>query len=105
MSSVAAEARTLAPFGRRRAEVTANERLGAYTLLRVGDREGPEPHPGQFYMLASAERWGGGEAERPWLPRAFSHARAREGGLEFLLEAVGPGTERLAELEPGDGLW
>ena len=43
-------------------------------------------------MLSTAERWGGGEDERPYLPRAFSYARAREGELSFLLEAVGPGT-------------
>ena len=55
-------------------------------------------------MLSSAERWGGGEDERPYLPRAFSYARAREGELSFLLEAVGPGTARLAELRPGEGL-
>jgi dihydroorotate dehydrogenase electron transfer subunit len=55
-------------------------------------------------MLAAAERWGGGVDERPYLPRAFSHARAREGRLSFLLEAVGPGTERLAELKAGEGL-
>src|SRR5207249_6429399 len=30
---------------------------------------------------------------------------ARDGGLEFLAEEVGPGTRRLAELAPGDGLW
>ena len=56
-------------------------------------------------MLAAAERWGGGGDERPFLPRAFSVLRARDGRLEFLLEDVGPGTERLGELEPGDGLW
>ena len=56
-------------------------------------------------MLTAAARWGGGADERPYLPRAFSYARAREdGALEFLLEAVGPGTERLAELEPGEDL-
>ena len=55
-------------------------------------------------MLSSAERWGGGEDERPYLPRAFSYARAREGELSFLLEDVGPGTARLAELRPGEGL-
>jgi dihydroorotate dehydrogenase electron transfer subunit len=85
--------------------VTGVERLGAYVLIRALDAEGPpDPRPGQFYMLAAAERWGGGGDERPYLPRAFSHARAREGELSFLLEAVGPGTERLAELREGDGL-
>ena len=57
-------------------------------------------------MLAAAERWGAGADGRPFLPRAFSVARRHAGGtLDFLLEAVGPGTERLAELGPGDGLW
>jgi NAD(P)H-flavin reductase len=70
----------------------------------VADPEGPAPDPGQFYMLTAAERWGGGEDERPFLPRAFSVMRAREGELEFLLEDVGPGTNRLCELQPGDGL-
>jgi NAD(P)H-flavin reductase len=55
-------------------------------------------------MLAAESRWGGGSDERPYLPRAFSYARAREGRLSFLLEAVGPGTLRLAELRPGEGL-
>ena len=56
-------------------------------------------------MLTAAERWGGGDDERPFVPRAFSVARIGEQGLEFLLEDVGPGTARLAELGPGDGLW
>jgi dihydroorotate dehydrogenase electron transfer subunit len=85
--------------------VTAVERLGAYRLITALDAGGPpDPRPGQFYMLAAAERWGGGADERPYLPRAFSHARARDGRLSFLLEAVGPGTERLAELREGEGL-
>jgi NAD(P)H-flavin reductase len=73
-------------------------------VLTVDDHSGPAPDPGQFYMLTAAERWGGGEDERPFLPRAFSVMRAGEGTLEFLLEDVGPGTNRLAELGPGDGL-
>jgi len=103
---VTGEPRTLAPFGRRAARVTANESIGAYRLIRALDADGPrDPRPGQFYMLAAASRWGGGDDERPYLPRAFSYARARaDGALEFLLEAVGPGTERLAELEPGEDL-
>src|ERR671914_2347123 len=99
------EPRTLAPQERRTAVVTAVGRLGAYSLITALDAAGPpDPRPGQFYMLAAAERWGGGGDERPYLPRAFSHARAREGRLSFLLEAIGPGTERLAELRPGEGL-
>jgi NAD(P)H-flavin reductase len=98
------EPRTLAPFGRRRAAVTASERVGAYTRLRCTD-DGPAPRPGQFYMLATLERWGGGEAERPFLPRAFSYLRRGDGELEFLLEDVGPGTRRLMEARPGEDLW
>jgi NAD(P)H-flavin reductase len=81
------------------------ERVGAYHLITAFDAAGPaHPRPGQFYMLSAAERWGGGGDERPYLPRAFSHARARAGELTFLLEAVGPGTERVAELRAGERL-
>ena len=100
-----AEPRSLAPPARRTVAVLDNTRLGAYQLITVAEAQGvPVPHPGQFYMLSSAERWGGGEDERPYLPRAFSHARARDGDVSFLLEAIGPGTERLARLLPGEPL-
>ncbi|HYH60219.1 MAG TPA: hypothetical protein VD790_13495 [Thermoleophilaceae bacterium] len=98
--------RTLAPFGRRLARVAAVEQIGGYALLWAEDRDGPpDPRPGQFYMLAAEERWGAGADERPWLPRAFSYCRAEAGRLGFILEDVGPGTHRLAELAAGDGLW
>jgi dihydroorotate dehydrogenase electron transfer subunit len=101
--------RTLAPFGRRRLPVVARREYGAYVVLSVADPEGPAPDAGQFAMLAAADRWGGGEDERPFLPRAFSVARRhgdrRQRVLDFLLEAVGPGTERLAELDAGDDVW
>jgi len=101
--------RTLAPFGRRLAPVRTREQHGSYVVLRCADVEGPLPQPGQFYMLATATRWGGGEGERPFLPRAFSVLRAvadPSGGVElhFLIEDVGPGTKRLCELVHGDGL-
>jgi NAD(P)H-flavin reductase len=80
-------------------------RVGAYDIVVCDDPGGPAPDPGQFYMLAAAERWGGGEDERPFLPRAFSVMRRAGDRLEFMLEAVGPGTTRLGELRPGDGLW
>jgi NAD(P)H-flavin reductase len=73
-------------------------------VLTAADPEGPVPDPGQFYMLTAAARWGGGDDERPFLPRAFSVMRSRGGLLDFLLEDVGPGTNRLCELGPGDGL-
>lgn len=91
-------------YGRRAATVTARERRGAYVVLRCQDPNGAAPKAGQFYMLSSAEGWGGGEGERPFLPRAFSVLRARGRELHFLLEEVGPGTRRLAELGPGDEL-
>jgi dihydroorotate dehydrogenase electron transfer subunit len=108
-AEASAEPRTLAPPERRVARVTANEELGAYRLITALDAEGPpDPRPGQFYMLAAAEGWGGGGDERPYLPRAFSYARARradgEAELSFLLEAIGPGTERLGALRPVEGL-
>jgi dihydroorotate dehydrogenase electron transfer subunit len=98
--------RTLAPLGRRTAAVTANESVGAYTVISARDDDGPhDPRPGQFYMLSASERWGGGPDERPYLPRAFSFARVRpDGTLDFMLEAIGPGTGRLADLKPGEGL-
>ena len=97
--------RTLAPLGRRTTSVVERRQIGAYTVLAVADATGPSPDPGQFYMLTAAERWGGGEDERPFLPRAFSVLRAHDDGtLEFLLEDVGPGTHRLCELGPGDEL-
>jgi NAD(P)H-flavin reductase len=101
--------RAPAPFGRRAAPVSARERYGAYVVLRCADLEGPPPQAGQFYMLAAAERWGGGEGERPFLPRAFSVLRAgtdQAGRLElhFLIEDVGPGTRRLCELDMKDDL-
>jgi NAD(P)H-flavin reductase len=101
--------RTLAPPARRIARVSGVERLGAYHLINAVDESGPaDPQPGQFYMLATERGWGGGGDERPYLPRAFSYARAHPAadGLElsFLLEAVGPGTERLGTLQAGEGL-
>jgi dihydroorotate dehydrogenase electron transfer subunit len=100
---------TEAPFGRRLLQVTGMDELGAYRVLRVADPEGfgpaPAPRPGQFAMLAAAERWGGGDDERPYLARAFSIARWLEGEAHYLLEDVGPGTKRLCELGAGDGLW
>jgi NAD(P)H-flavin reductase len=86
--------------------VVGRETYGPYVVLSVADASGPAPDPGQFAMLAAAERWGGGADERPFLPRAFSVARRHgDGRLDFVLEDVGPGTARLCELAPGDDVW
>lgn len=100
--------RVQAPFSRRALRVVDNRLSGAYRLFSVIDPLGPEPRAGQFAMIAARERWDT-DGERPYLPRAFSFAMARphEEGmrLDFLVEAVGPGTARLASLEPGEELW
>ncbi|HKT45710.1 MAG TPA: hypothetical protein VJQ85_12980 [Gaiellaceae bacterium] len=73
--------------------VVAVEQVGAYTLLRL-DRGGLDPGiPGQFFMLAAPGRL---------LPRAISLCVAPTGELGFLLDPVGPGTEALCALEPGE---
>ena len=101
-----ADERVLAPFARRSCEVVANEATGGYRILSALDRDGPAPRAGQFYMLAT-HGWGG-TGGRPYLPRAFSVAEAGAGPdgvrLDFLLEAIGPGTERLAGLGVGETL-
>jgi NAD(P)H-flavin reductase len=94
-----------APLGRRLGAITAVRELGVYRVITVADPGGPAPAPGQFAMLAAAERWGGGEDERPFLARAFSVARHGDGHAQFLLEDVGPGTRRLCELGVGEQLW
>lgn len=94
-----------APFGRRRAVVTTARKVGAYVILELTDREGPEPEPGQFYMLAAVEGWGAVQDERPYLPRAFSVMGASAGRRWFMLEDVGPGTHRLCSLLKGEAVW
>ncbi|MDX6615138.1 MAG: dihydroorotate dehydrogenase electron transfer subunit [Solirubrobacterales bacterium] len=73
-------------------------------MLDVG---GPEPAPGQFYMLAAEAGWEG-DGGRPYLSRAFSVAEAEAGPsgvrLDFLVQDIGPGTRRLAALETGEGV-
>jgi NAD(P)H-flavin reductase len=73
--------------------VVAVEKVGAYTLARL-ERGSIDPgSPGQFFML---------EAPGRVLPRPFSLCTAPRGELGFLVDPVGPGTNALAELEPGD---
>lgn len=102
------DARVIAPPGRRICEIVENRSAGGYRIFSAVDPTGPQPRAGQFYMLSAADAWGQ-RTGRPYLPRAFSvaEATASEGGLrlDFLVEDVGPGTERLAGLRSGEGLW
>ncbi|HEX4527396.1 MAG TPA: hypothetical protein VH108_11725 [Gaiellaceae bacterium] len=80
---------------RERRSVVAVEAVGPYALVRV-ERGGLAPgSPGQFFML---------EAPGRVLPRPMSLCLAPPGELAFLLDPVGPGTQALAELEPGDSI-
>ncbi len=97
-----------APFGRRLCEVTECRASGGYRVFSLRDEEGPEPRSGQFYMLAAERHWEQ-RSQRPFLPRALSVADVVPSGaglrLDFLIEGIGPGTERLCELETGEGVW
>ncbi len=73
--------------------VAGTELVGPYTLLRLERRTLDTGTPGQFFML---------EAPGRVLPRALSLCQAPRGELAFLIDPVGPGTQALVELEPGD---
>jgi dihydroorotate dehydrogenase electron transfer subunit len=100
--------RPIAPFGRRLCEVVDNHPSGGYRVFSLLDEGGPAPAAGQFYMLATERHWEQ-RAQRPFLPRAFSVAdafRVDDGlRLDFLVEGVGPGTDRLCALERGERVW
>jgi NAD(P)H-flavin reductase len=94
-------------MGRRECAVVSRRQTGGYVVFSALDTAGPEPAPGQFYMLAGEPGWGA-DTGRPYLARAFSVAQAEPGSdgvrLDFLVEAVGPGTRALAALVAGDRL-
>jgi dihydroorotate dehydrogenase electron transfer subunit len=71
------------------------EPVGPYVLLRL-ERGGIEPGvPGQFFML---------EAPGRLLPRPMSLCIASSHELGFLIDPIGPGTQALVALEPGDAI-
>jgi dihydroorotate dehydrogenase electron transfer subunit len=93
-----------APWGRRLCEVAENRASGGYRVFSLRDEQGEEPAPGQFYMLAAEHRWAQ-DGGRPYLPRALSVADVDGDRLDFLVEGIGPGTDRLCALEVGEGVW
>jgi dihydroorotate dehydrogenase subfamily 1 len=98
----------LVPLGRRLCKVAESKPSGGYRLFSLIDPEGPEPQPGQFYMLATESHWEQ-SGSRPFLPRALSVAETGPAAngvrLDFLIEGIGPGTDRLCELESGERVW
>ena len=78
---------------RSRLRVVANEAVGPYALVRVERGDIDPGAPGQFFML---------EAPGRPLPRPMSLCQAPPGELSFLLEAVGAGTQALADTQPGE---
>lgn len=105
---MAADERPLAPFNRRECRVAENHAVGGYRMFTLVDEQGPEPAPGQFYMLTAKTEWEGASG-RPYLPRAISVARTlgARGALrlEFLIDEVGAGTRRMGAFRPGDECW
>ena len=80
---------------RERRSVVGAEAVGRYTLLRLARGGLDQGAPGQFFLL---------EAPGRRLPRALSLCLAPPGELAFLVDPVGPGTEALCRLEPGDAI-
>jgi NAD(P)H-flavin reductase len=78
---------------RERLAVADVEEIGPYTLVRLKRGTIDPGTPGQFFML---------EAPGRVLPRPFSLCVAPRGELGFLVDAIGPGTEAIADLEAGD---
>ena len=97
-----------APFGRRLCEVSANRASDGYRVFSLLDREGPEPLPGQFYMLATAAGWagaGGGpscrgrsRSPKPAPPRAASASTSWS-------RVSGPAPTASARSSPARSVW
>jgi NAD(P)H-flavin reductase len=96
-----------APPDRRLCEVAESRPSGVYRIVSLRDREGPEPLPGQFYVLARVV--GDGEVgEAAIRPRAIPIAATAPGPagirLDFLVEGAG-GADRDRDLGAGDAVW
>ena len=74
-------------------KVIAAERVGPYTLLRLGRGPLLPGNPGQFFMLSPPGRL---------LPRPMSLSIARTHEFGFLIDPIGPGTRALANASRGE---
>ncbi len=93
---------------RRRLPVVGRARAsGAYVraLGRRRRRAGARPRAVRDARRRRALGRGRATSGRSCRGRSPSPARHDDGTLDFVLEDVGPGTERLCELEPGDDVW
>ena len=107
-SVMARAARARSAARRRSARSARNRASGGYRVFSLLDREGPEPRPGQFYMLAAAERLGRGGREA--LPAAGDLGRRdRRRGRRRPPRLPGRGHRPRhrppLRAEPGEGVW
>jgi NAD(P)H-flavin reductase len=94
-----------AAAGLRLCEVASSRDSGAYRVVSLVDREGPDPAAGQFYGLAPGGADGRAGPPRPtWVAET---ARAGRGGvrLDFLLGPGDPDARRLGALGEGEEAW
>ena len=98
-----------APFGRRLCEVTESRASGGYRLFSLLDARGPRARSRASSTCSPRERHWEQRGSAPSCPgpsRSPSRARPTSGvRLDFLIEGIGPGTDRLCELEPGERVW
>jgi NAD(P)H-flavin reductase len=73
--------------------VAGVERIGPYSLVRLGRGSLESGVPGQFFMLSPPGRL---------LPRPMSLCLATRKEIAFLIDPIGPGTRALVELVRGE---
>ncbi len=98
-----------APFGRRLCKVSESRASGGYRLFSLIDRGGARA-AARPVLHARHRAPLGAERPAPLSSRAPSRSprpAPAAGGvrLDFLIEGIGPGTDRLCELEPGESVW